>query len=199
MGVNPPSPRLPLSLSPLSHFCSIMAPMTFHHVKNTAGAFFRHRCFCFFMLFFSFRHRCFFSLFSFFSSSPMGGSPKGVVWCGGVWGGGVWGVSCGCVVWGVGCDVWGVCFKIFVGASKIWAPRTLPSPDRPHFRSFFPLPPQFSFFSSLFGVFFSPIFYFSQFWWCFLKRQDPQMHTIGVLGLSCEAPASSGGGVPAEG
>ena len=57
-----------------------------------------------------------------------------VVWCGEVW----------CVVlWCVG----GCVFKIFVGASKICSPlrRTPPPPDRPNFRAFVPLPPQFSF------------------------------------------------------
>ena len=67
-----------------------------------------------------------------------------------------------CVVVGVVCRV-GCVFKIFVDASKIWLlPRTSPPQDpsspgppspepqnpqnRPKFRSFFPLPPQFSLF-----------------------------------------------------
>ena len=60
-------------------------------------------------------------------------------------------------------------FKIFMGASKIWAlPPTLPppdppTPDRPKFRSFFPpFPPQCSFFLPLQGV-----FSFFEFWWCY--------------------------------
>ena len=58
-------------------------------------------------------------------------------------------------------------------------PRTPPSagpllPDRPKFRSFFPLP-QFSFFLLSLG---------GEFWWC-LKRRVPEMCTFGVLGLLC--------------
>ena len=30
-----------------------------------------------------------------------------------------------------------------------------------------------------------------EFWWCFLKRRNPDMFTFGVLGLSCETPAAS--------
>ena len=48
-------------------------------------------------------------------------------------------------------------------------------------RFFFPLPPQFSFFSP------SLLVFFVEFWWC-LKRRDPQMCTFGVLGLSCASP-----------
>ena len=47
---------------------------------------------------------------------------------------------------------------------------------------FFPLLPHFSFFlPSLGGL-------LVEFWWC-LKRQDPEMCTFGVLGLSCETLA----------
>ena len=53
---------------------------------------------------------------------------------------------------------------------------------RPKISHFFPLPPPFSFFSSLSG---DP---FVEFWWC-LKRRSPQMCTFGVLG-SCEAPVA---------
>ena len=147
-----------------------------------------------FFFFFLFVTGAFFLCFLFFFFVTQGWTPEG---CGVVW----WCV--GCVVWvcrvvcgvcRVGCGVCrvGCVFKIFVGASKIWASPDPPSPDRPHFRSFFPLPPQFL--SFLLSLEFFSIFYFSQFWWCFLSRQDTQMHTIGVLGLSCEAPASSGGG-----
>ena len=55
-------------------------------------------------------------------------------------------------------------------------------------RYFFPLPPQFSFFSH------SLLVFFVEFWWC-LKRRGAQMCTFGVLGLSCASPpaARSGG------
>ena len=54
----------------------------------------------------------------------------------------------------------------------------------PKFRVFFfPLPPENSFFSSLFGCL------LVEFWWC-LKRQGAQMCTFGVLRLLCEALAA---------
>ena len=65
-------------------------------------------------------------------------------------------------------------------------PGTPPPPDRPKFRSFFPLPPQFSLFLLYLG---GP---FVEFWWCFFEGRDPEMCTFGALGLSCEAPAASG-------
>ena len=51
-------------------------------------------------------------------------------------------------------------------------------------RFFFPLPPQFSFFLPSLGGPFRGILL------VFLKRQGPEMCTFGVLGLSCEAPAT---------
>ena len=48
-------------------------------------------------------------------------------------------------------------------------------------RLFFPLPPQFSFFSP------SLLVFFVEFWWC-LKRRGAQICTFGVLGLSCASP-----------
>ena len=48
-------------------------------------------------------------------------------------------------------------------------------------RFFFPLPPQFSFFSPSLG---GP---FVEFWWC-LKRRGREMCTFGVLRLSCASP-----------
>ena len=61
-------------------------------------------------------------------------------------------------------------------------PQTL-NPNRPKFRAFFPLPPQFSFFLLSLG---GP---FVEFWWCFEGRV-PEMCTFEVLGLSCEALAA---------
>ena len=57
-----------------------------------------------------------------------------------------------------------------------------PKGGGPKFRAFFPLPPQFSFFSPSLG---GPSV---EFWWC-LKRRDREMCTFGVLGLSCETPS----------
>ena len=64
--------------------------------------------------------------------------------------------------------------------SKSGAPKRV---EAQNFALFFPLPPQFSFFSP------SLVDPFVEFWWC-LKRQGAQMCTFGVLGLSCEAPAA---------
>ena len=63
--------------------------------------------------------------------------------------------------------------------------RDRPPLDRPKFRSFFPLPPQNSFFSSLSGGL------LVEFWWC-LKRRVPEMCAFGVLWLSCASPGGFG-------
>ena len=61
------------------------------------------------------------------------------------------------------------------------SPDRLP-PDRPKFRFFFRLPPHFLSFSLLEVLSLN-------FWGC-LKRRGLEMCTLGVLGLSCEAPAA---------
>ena len=73
-----------------------------------------------------------------------------------------------------------------VGSRRVGPPRVGPRRvGGPKFRAFFfPLPPQFAFFSpSLVGP-------CVEFWWC-LKRRGGQMCAFGVLGLSCEAPAKN--------
>ena len=59
---------------------------------------------------------------------------------------------------------------------------------RPKILCFFPLPPQFSFFSP------SLVVPFVEFCWC-LKRPGVQMCTFGVLWLSCEPPGPEAAGV----
>ena len=76
----------------------------------------------------------------------------------------------------------------------VWSPSPRPPPlrtaqpdrsppDRRKIRPFFPSPATISFFSSLSG------FLLVECWWC-LDRRDPEMCTLGVLGLSCETPAA---------
>ena len=99
---------------------------------------------------------------------------------------------CCCVVWCVVvvvlcCGVSVECvFKIFVGASKIWAllpdspsaghpSAGPPSAGPPKISLFFPSPATIFILSSSLGG------RFVEFWWC-LKRRDPQMCTFGLSG-----------------
>ena len=70
-----------------------------------------------------------------------------VVWCVVLC---VCGVCCVCVLWCCGVSVWcvgGVCVQDFRGCVQDLLPSSVgpPPPDRPKFRAFVPLPPQFSF------------------------------------------------------
>ena len=64
---------------------------------------------------------------------------------------------------------------VMFGAPGTALPRTALPLDRPKFRSFSPLSPQNSLFSSLSGCL------LVEFWWCFEDR-DPQMCTFGLSG-----------------
>ena len=84
-----------------------------------------------------------------------------------------------------------VCVCVSVCLTLPWTPPPLdppsakppppdrPPPDRPKFRSFFPLPPQFSFFLPSLGCL------LVEFWWC-LKAPGPSNARVWALGLSCE-------------